>query len=266
MVFLAELRSGYWAVLILVSIYYLLRDKNRGRTKLKYLAAFPTLLLILSINQVVYGIFAPASEGGITSYYSNNKSSYLLDTSFQIDHFITNSKEGNQSFCLDTNKCPEEMLSEALAYPVNTGFSFLQKIDSYFFEAQKIPRLPGYFELKDKQEIIKIGPQNLTVMNLLASLFYFIYRATFLVVLASMLVNFLVRTKKDKARLLHNLDVAVLCVPWLGIAIPSILFFTETRVWVVSELMMFPLLMNYLLHLLGKRKADSGDAHDRQFK
>jgi ABC-type sugar transport system permease subunit len=257
MVFLAELRGGYWAVLILVSIFYLLRDRNQKRIKLKYLAPIPVLLLILSINQIIYGVFTPAREAEITAYYSNNKYSYLLDTSFQIDHFIVNSKEENKNFCLDSRRCTEEMLAEVSMYPINTGFSFLQKVDSYFFEAQKIPRLPGFFELKDKQKVIEIGPQSLTFLNLVASIFYFVYRSTFLVILASLVVNILTRTRKEKLILFRKFEDTVLCIPWFGLAVPSILFFTETRVWIVSELMMFPLLMRYLSNVQRNRNTDS---------
>jgi hypothetical protein len=241
---LAELRSGYWILVLAISAILYLR--NRTRKSLVSLIVFPALVIILFMNLILYGIFAPASEGARTAYFSNNKFAYLLESSYQIDHFFDGVNGPMQEFCKTDEQCNSYLLSDLKSYKKETIFSLMNKADSYFFSTQKVPRLPGWFELDTDNSSILIGNMRITWANTVASFLYFIFKSglhIFFIFCSGVFLFIYTRSTRKKI----NLNWLVL--PWLLGSIPAILFFAETRVWIISELLLVPFIIQVIENL-----------------
>jgi hypothetical protein len=183
----------------------------------------------------LYGIFAPASEGARTAYFSNNKYAYLLEPTYQIDHFFDGNNGPMREKCNTDLECKQKLLIDIKSNKQETILSVLNKFDTYFFSVQKVPRLPGWFELDAKNSVIKIGDSNLSWSSTAASILYFIYKLilhlSVVICIFILLFNF---SKKERKKI----KLRLLLLPWLIGSIPAVLFFAETRVWIVSELLL----------------------------
>jgi hypothetical protein len=247
---LSELRSGYWILTLLLALIIPIRCRTK-RSAIS-LMVFPSLLTILIINFFLYGIFAPASEGARTAYFSNNKYAYLLESTYQIDHFFDGDNGPMRTNCQNDLACKENLLIDVRNNKQETIFSLLNKFDTYFFSVQKVPRLPGWFELDTKRSVIKIGESNLSWSSTAASILYFIYKSIWLIstVICIFLLIFNFSTKERK-----NIKLKLLALPWVIGSIPAVLFFAETRVWIVSELLLVPFLLETFQQYANKNKA-----------
>lgn len=246
---LAELRSGYWLLVLAMAILLVLR--NRNRRSVISLIVFPSLLMILIINFFLYGIFAPASEGARTAYFSNNKYAYLLESTYQIDHFFDGDNGPMRTSCNDDEACRENLIIDLKNNKQETIFSLVNKFDTYFFSVQKVPRLPGWFELDAKNSVIKIGQSNMSWSVVAASFLYFVYKSilhiSIIICIFVYIFNFSQKERK-------NVKLQWLVLPWLIGSIPAILFYAETRVWIVSELLLVPFILETFQVLINKSR------------
>lgn len=239
-VLLAELRSGYWILIILVSLIFVLFKKDRKRLILLF--TFPILLMILTLNLFIYGIFAPASEGARTAYFSNNQYAYLLESSYQIDHFFDGDNGPMLASCKTDEECQDNTLRDLNDFRRESSMSFLNKIDTYFFSVQKVPRLPGWFELDIENSAIKIGETRLSWLTVFASTVYFIFKSSLHILVIGALFIYLYSSKSHR----KTFTLSWLFLPWLAGSIPAILFFAETRVWIVSEFLLIPVVLQII--------------------
>ena len=116
----------------------------------------------------------------------------------------------------------------------------MQKLDSYIFDVQKVPHLPGEYYLSADAKSIVIGNQRLTWPLVLGNLLYEIYRSLLLVgLLASIGVLLAFRKLKFQIKSSKRL-LWLLLLPWSLGLIPGLLFYTETRFKIVSELLLIP--------------------------
>jgi hypothetical protein len=243
-ILLAELRSGYWVLIILITLIFVLFKRDRKRLILLF--TFPVLLVILTLNLFIYGIFAPASEGARTAYFSNNQYAYLLESSYQIDHFFDGDNGPMRISCKTDKECQENTLADLNDFKRESAMSFLNKIDTYFFSVQKVPRLPGWFELDIKNSTIKIGETRLSWLTVFASAVYFVFKSLLHILVISALFLYLFSPSSRR----RHVTLSWLFLPWLAGSIPAILFFAETRVWIVSEFLLVPV----VLQIIGSRK------------
>ncbi len=249
---LSELRSGYWLLTLCLAV--ILFSKSHNRRSGICLIVFPGLLTILIINFSLYGIFAPASEGARTAYFSNNKYAYLLESTYQIDHFFDGDNGPMRENCKTDLECKENLLIDLKSNKQETVLSLLNKFDTYFFSVQKVPRLPGWFEFDAKNSVIIVGNSNLAWSSTAASILYFIYKLILhistLICIFILLFNF---SKMERKKV----KLQWLVLPWLIGSIPAVLFFAETRVWIVSELLL--ILFSLEIFQLYKKKLKAGE-------
>jgi hypothetical protein len=154
--------------------------------------------------------------------------------------------------CQNDLACKENLLIDVRNNKQETIFSLLNKFDTYFFSVQKVPRLPGWFELDTKSSVIKIGESNLSWNSTAASILYFFYKSILhistVICIFLLIFNFSTRERK-------NIKLKLLALPWLIGSIPAVLFFAETRVWIVSELLLVPFLLETFQQYANKNKA-----------
>jgi hypothetical protein len=119
----------------------------------------------------------------------------------------------------------------------------IRKFDSYYFDVQKIPHLPGEYVLDQEKKVISIGEERLNWTLVAGNLTYLIYRSA-LVVAGLVSVGLLIGlTFFQKSNLLSKLRLLPLALPFFFGAIPGILIYTETRFKIVSELLLIPLVI-----------------------
>jgi len=256
---LGELRSAYWIVYLGISLYLLFKYKRSRLAKVKFLIVVPALVSVLTLNWLLYGVFSTAGEGGYTAFFTNNKSSYLVGNSFMVDHFAFGEAGPMTRRCEGLDPCNDHQLflktaEENLEHPQAFAFNLLQKSAIYFFEPQKVPRIPGKFSLYEKEGFIKIEEQRLTTANLLASINYFFYRAFLLVSFWFLALYIFIRKFLVGSKPLEN-KLAYLCFPWLLGSITGILFVAETRLWIVMELMLIPFICSLFAQVTAEIKS-----------
>jgi hypothetical protein len=247
-IFLGELRSTYWIIYIGISLVYFLAKKIEFRKRNHFLFGIPAFISVILLNGFFYGVYSTAGEGGYTAYFTNNKYSYMTGNSFMVDHFAMGGPGPMDTRCDNTQTCSDHELfiktiKENLRNPEAFGFNLLQKTSIYFFEPQKVPRIPGKFTLNTEKSVIEIGQQRLTTLNFIASFQYFVYRSLILILFWS-LMALCVFNRKLFFLLLKQNSLFPLLLPWLFGSITGILFVAETRLWIVMELMMIPFLMS----------------------
>jgi len=154
----------------------------------------------------------------------------FLSTNGHVEDYGTNSSAGYIQIAIKSMKeNPKEVL-----------LATMQKFDSYIFDVQKVPHLPGeYYLSKDATSII-IGNQRLIWPLVLGNLLYEAYRSLLLIgLLASTGVLFAHRNLRIKAIYPQN-ALWLLTLPWMLGLIPGLAFYTETRFKIVSELLLIP--------------------------
>jgi hypothetical protein len=256
---LGELRSAYWIIYLGISLYLLFKYKRIRLAKVKFLFIIPALVSVLTLNWFFYGVFSTAGEGGYTAFFTNNKSSYLVGNSFMVDHFAFGEAGPMTRRCEGLDPCNDHQLflktaQENLEHPQEFAFNLLQKSAIYFFEPQKVPRIPGKFSLYEKEGFIKIEEQRLTTANLIASLNYFLYRALLLISFWFLAFYALIRKFTVGRKPLEN-KLTYLCFPWILGSITGILFVAETRLWIVMELMLIPFMCSLFAQVAAEIKA-----------
>jgi hypothetical protein len=256
-------RPAYWPFFILLPFMIsLLRIKNSVNLQMsKKILIVPILFLVgtFGINQVIFKSPELASEAGLTAHFAHNQFFYLAMPKFDPDVFL--SADGNMSTdkiisgsTKFTNiKNPEfrAAMINLFENPKSFFLNSVQKIDTYFFAVQKNPQLSGeYYLSKDRKSII-IGEARESWPLIIGSILYFMYRS-FLLVLSISAFTLLVITPKMRRDLSGN-PVVLFCLPFFLGSIAGILFYSETRFKIVSELLLVPLIAK----VFEKHKANS---------
>jgi len=216
------------------------------------LTAVYLLVLSSAFNFVNYGSTSPALEGGMTAYFSYTKYHYLALPKMDMDVFLSGPqgafslKNGPDippgSTSAQVNEIYQRAaIDSAFTNKKETLLGWMQKFDSYLFDVQKVPHLPGAYVLNQDDMTIKIVNERLSWQLVVGNLFYEIYRSLLLVA-GLLAVGLLVASWFFQAgRIKRNSRLLVLAAPFIFGVIPGLLIYTETRFKIVSELLLVPL-------------------------
>lgn len=247
-------RAGYWVFFLGSAVVFFLYEKRQQKNKSwKTLLAIPLLIFSSLFNYTNYHSLSPALESGITAYYSYSKYHYLALPKMDMDVFLSGpngafSKNFGPLIVGDEKPADVSKIyrSAAIDSLLNnkkeTILAWMQKFDSYFFDVQKVPHLPGSYVLDQQEMKISIQDERLTWPLILGNLFYLLYR-TLLFSLGMLAAGILIGAKfflQESRRMQFHLWPTVL--PYLFGVIPGILFYTETRFKIVSELLIIPII------------------------
>jgi len=247
--FLCFTRPAYWVVFILI-IFLLAREKkekeSKSRNLLRQGAAIWVLLAVLVFNRIIFGSISLATSSSDTIFYSHQKYHYLTLPKFDMDVVLNNGPSTDASL-VDLESDGFQILND---YKIRAAFKSIrdnpqrflyaqvQKIDSYFFPIQKIPNLPGQYELAKDEKSILIGEERLTWSLAIGHLIFAIYRAVWMLLMASTIV-WLGLSIFSKRQL--SSSEKYLLLPYLAGIVPGFLFYVETRFKICSELLVIPL-------------------------
>jgi hypothetical protein len=247
-------RPAYWSgflVLPILIYYFSIKTKNNLTISSKLIFA-PLFFLVCTfgINQAVFGSPALAGEAGMTAHFGHNKNWYLAMPKFDSDVFLSTGGNMNTEMVTSRTKrftqIDDQELRAALIYivenPKSVFLNTLQKLDTYFFAVQKNPQLSGEYYLAKDQKSIVIGENRDSWVIIFGSFVYFIYRSLLLILLIASITILIVLPKLRK-NLIHEPQF-LMFVPYLFGSISAILFFTETRYKIVSELLLVPLVLS----------------------
>ena len=264
---LCETRAGYWVYFLGTALLLTSSDLvKRKRTKLSKIVAFPLLLIASTFNFVNYSSPSPALEGGMTAYFSYSKYHYLALPKMDMDVFLSGPKgifssdyrpefPGGSSGAEESTIFQKAALDSAKANKKETLLGWMQKFDSYFFDVQKVPHLPGSYVLDLSTKTIKIEDERLSWNLVLGNLVFEIQR-TFLVTLGLLSAGVLLASRLllDQASRLRP-RLWYLALPYFFGVVPGMVMYTETRFKIVSELLLVPLIAEIYSLVLRRRKS-----------
>ena len=265
---LCETRAGYWVFYLGISAILFIRTYIKQR-KIAMGKLFAVYFLLGSsiFNVVNYGSPSPALEGGLTAYFGYTKYHYLALPKMDIDVFLSGP---NGAFSVQNGpripegSTPAEINSiyqkaaveSALANKKETLLGWMQKFDSYFFDVQKIPHLPGKYVLDQDRKVISIGGERLSWNLVVGNFIYMIYR-TLLLISGFIAVGLILGLAfSNKRKPIHQIKLLPLAAPYILGAIPGILIYTETRFKIVSELFVVPLVVEIWTRANKNRKRE----------
>ncbi len=267
-------RAGYWVFYLGTSIY-LFGQVYFKTKKISPKKLFAIYFLVFSsiFNFYSYGSPTPALEGGLTAYFGYTKYHYLALPKMDMDVFLSgpqgafSTKFGPQ---INENTTPAEVnssyqdaaISSALKNRKETVLGWMQKYDSYFFDAQKIPHLPGRYVLNQEEMSIKIEDERLSWTLVLGNLLYMFYRSALIVGGLSALGLYLGSRSFNMGDSLKNIRLGILLFPYIFGSIPGILIYTETRFKIVSELLLVPLVVDIWVRTMRGRTSKVMSAID----
>ena len=255
-------RPAYW-IGYLIIIYLMGKQRSREDRRTKQIvqksAAVWVLLGVLSFNQIVFGSSNLSTSSSDTIFFSHQKYHYLSLPKFDMDVFLKNGQSTNPgSVVKNTNKLEfiedpktRGALVSILDNPQRFVFAEIQKLDSYFFPIQKVPNLPGQYELSSDEKSIIIGDERLTWSLTIGHLVFAIYRAFWMLLLACTL-TWLALLLFSRTR--FSGPEKYLLIPFMAGVIPGLLYYVETRFKICAELLAVPLHLIALQNLkqLGK--------------
>jgi len=242
-------RPAYWVAFILI-IFLMAREKkgieSKPRNYLRQGAAIWVLLAVLAFNKVVFGSINLASSSGDTIYFSHQKFHYLSLPKFDMDVLLKNgpstkpevvAEQSERLSFIEDYKTRAAFIS-ILDNPQRFLFAQMQKVDSYFFPIQKIPNLPGQYELAEDEKSILIGDERLTWSLTIGYIIFALYRAIWMLLFAGTLVwlGLLLFSRGN-----FNRAEKYLLLPYLAGIVPGVLYYVETRFKICSELLAIPL-------------------------
>ena len=261
-------RAGYWTFFVGTTLIILISDlKVFKKIFFKKILAIPFLLITSVFNFVHYGSPSPALEGGMTAYFSYSKYHYLSLPKMDMDVFLSGP---NGIFSKEHGKPTEEFKSgqEANSELFNaaldsifenkkeTLLGWMQKIDSYYFDVQKIPHLPGRYQLDLSTNKISIENDRLSWPIVMGYLLYFLSRILLVIsgflAIGGTIFHKLVFGKFD----LFLAKYWALSLPYIFGIIPGVLFYTETRFKIVSELILVPLIIGIWSTLYSEKRVN----------
>jgi len=255
-------RPAYW-IGYLIIIYLMGKQRSREDRRTKQIfqrsAAVWVLLGVLSFNQIVFGSSNLSTSSSDTIFFSHQKYHYLSLPKFDMDVFLKNGQSTSPSRVVDnTNKLEfiedpktRGALVSILDNPQRFVFAEIQKLDSYFFPIQKVPNLPGQYELSPDEKSIIIGDERLTWSLTIGHLVFAIYRAFWMLLFACTLTWFALLLF---SRTRFSGPEKYLLIPFMAGVIPGLLYYVETRFKICTELLAVPLHLIALQNLkhLGK--------------
>lgn len=262
-------RAGYWTFFLGTSLLlFMIGWVRRKEINFKKLIAVPLLVVTSLFNYINFGSPSPALEGGMTAYFSYSKYHYLALPKMDMDVFLSGPKgiftekygvnlENQMSGAQANSELQKAAIDSALANKKETLLGWMQKVDSYVFDVQKVPHLPGRYVLDIENKVIAIENERLTWPLVFGNFVFFIYRTllfcTGFLALGMVLFQKIVIGKVDKFTSANW----VLSLPYFFGFVPGILFYTETRFKIVSELLLVPLVVGAWSAVLSKRSARS---------
>jgi len=269
---LCETRSGYWVYFLGISIIFLVRELILHRKfAFKWLTVFILLFITSSFNYFNYSSPSPALEGGITAYFSYTKYHYLALPKMDMDVFLSGPNgafSSNNGPVIPAGSSEAEVnsiyqkaaIASALSNKKETVLGWMQKFDSYLFDVQKIPHLPGTYVLNQDNKTITILDERLSWHIVVGNLLFEIYRAILLLALLLGLgIVFGYWLIQDK-KFIQSLKLPILVTPFVFGLIPGILIYTETRFKIVSELILVPFVAEiWALAILNRTKKQITD-------
>lgn len=248
---LCLVRPAYWATFFLLPLVMYFLEARRSLFPNKRFVLIPVFALIstVTLNLVAFGTPNLATSSGGTAFFSHNKYYYLSMPKFDMDVFL--SKGGNmiperilgsaELFSGVKDKDLRAALVSIIENPKSLALNSLQKIDSYFFAAQKTPQLPGSYFLSENQKSIVIENERLSWVLIVGNVSYFIYRSLLLISGIAAMTLFVTYFRRNRIGLANS--VGYFSLPYLAGAIPGIIYYTESRFKVVSELLLVPLVL-----------------------
>ena len=249
---LCLVRPAYWSLLFIFPILFVARSLKRKdqRVKMRFASIpFAALAMTMTLNVAAFGAPNLATESGLAVLFSHNKYYYLSMPKFDMDVFLSTGGNMDPARVLGNSHKFQSIkdlelragLVSIFDNPKSVFLNSIQKVDSYFFAVQKTPQLTGSYYLSEDQKSIVIENERLSWILILGNAFYFIYRSLLLVLGIAALTLYLTYFRRNKINLHKN--VAFLLLPYLSGAISGILFYTESRFKVVSELLLVPLII-----------------------
>lgn len=242
-------RPAYWVAFILI-IFLLAKEKknleSKPRNFMRQGAAIWVLLAVLAFNKIVFGSTNLSTSSSDTIYFSHQKFHYLSLPKFDMDVFLTNgpstkpevvANSSDRLTFIEDYKVRAAFIS-ILDNPQRFIFAQMQKIDSYFFPIQKVPNLPGQYELSEDEKSILIGEERLTWSLTIGYVIFALYRAIWMLLFAGTLV-WLGLLILSRGR--FNRAEKYLLLPYLAGVVPGFLYYVETRFKICSELLAIPL-------------------------
>jgi hypothetical protein len=242
-------RPAYWVAFILI-IFLLAREKksfeSKPRNYLRRGAAIWVLFVVLVFNNLVFGSTNLSTSSSDTIYYSHQKFHYLSLPKFDMDILLKNgpstkpevvANNSDRLSFMDDYKVRAAFIS-ILDNPQRFIFAQIQKIDSYYFPIQKIPNLPGQYELAEDEKSILIGDERLTWPLTIGYVIFAFYRAIWMLLFAGTLVwlGILIFSRGS-----FNRAEKYLLIPYLVGIVPGFLYYVETRFKICSEVLAIPL-------------------------
>lgn len=258
-------RAGYWTFFLGTSLLlFLIGWVQRKEINFKKLIAIPLLVVTSFFNYINFGSPSPALEGGMTAYFSYSRYHYLALPKMDMDVFLSGPKgiftekygvnsENYTSGAQANSELHKAAIDSALANKKETLLGWMQKVDSYVFDVQKVPHLPGRYVLDIENKVISIENERLTWPLVIGNFLFFIYRT--LLICAGFLALGMVFFQKI---VIGNVDKFtstnwVLSLPYVFGIVPGLLFYTETRFKIVSELLLVPLVVGVWSVVLSQR-------------
>lgn len=242
-------RPAYWIAYILI-IFLLAKEQKVGKIRirrfLKQGAAIWVLLAVLTFNKITFGSINLATSSYDTIFYSHEKFHYLSLPKFDMDVLLKNgpstdpqivANNSNQLTFIKDYKTRAAFVS-ILNNPQQFIFAQIQKLDSYFFPIQKIPNLPGNYQLSKDEKSILIGEERLTWPLTFGYVIFALYRAVWMLLFAGTLVwlGLLIVSRGN-----FNQAEKYLLIPYMVGIVPGFLYYVETRFKICSELLVIPL-------------------------
>lgn len=256
-------RSGYWIFFLGTSVGLFLWGKfKRNELSWKKLIAVPLLVLTSIFNFANYDSPSPALEGGLALYFSYTKYHYLSLPKMDMDVFLSGpngpfSEKNGPKFPKGISQAEENSiyaeagLDSLKTYKKESVLGWMQKFDSYFFDVQKVPHLPGAYVLNQDKQVIEMQADRLTWPLVLGNFSYMIWR-TILIVGALVAVGILLGARMFRVSL-PAIRLWPLALPYLFGVVPGIIIYTETRFKIVSELLLVPLILEIWSRAIGLR-------------
>ena len=263
---LCETRAGYWVFFLgSATILFSLSVLRKEKQKLAKVLAIPLLIISSTFNYFEYDSPSPALEGGMAAYFAYSKYHYLALPKMDMDVFLSGpqgifSKDYKPLMPEGTSAAEENSIylkagiNSALENKKETILGWMQKFDSYFFDVQKVPHLPGRYVLNQTTKTIEIQDERLTWSLVLGNLSFELYRSL-LVVSGFIATGILLASRlflSRKERIAPQLWF--LALPYLFGVVPGLLIYTETRFKIVSEMLLVPLIAEIFAIALARRK------------
>ena len=257
-------RSGYWifflgtSLALFVRNFYVTRQLN-----FRMVIAFPLLITISIFNYNFYDSPSPALGSGMTSYFSYTKYHYLALPKMDVDVFLSGpkgiySKEYGPDIPPLSSPAESSAIYQAAAFDSllenkkEVILGWMQKYESYFFGVQKVPHLPGSYVLDQELKTINIENDRLEWHLVIGNLVFLLLRSL-LLVFGLVGVGLFIASKLYTRRR-SELSLWVLALPYFFGIFPGMLYYTETRFKIVSELLLVPLIAQLWSSFLQSRR------------